>query len=174
MEFKYIKNKLSVKAQIFLGSLSEYVETPFYYFGSILRSDYLAGASDVDIDIFTDNEHSTISKLLNYHKLPRTEMKNVVWILNDNTTTYGYKLQYFLDSKNIFEYSIYNSKFKDKILKEHRAKITLPIYTSISLQIIKLLFYKLNVISGYTYTQTKRYLLSYGIGQYHEDKFLVF
>jgi len=174
MEMKHVEQKLSIKSKLFLTTLSNYIDISFYYFGSILRPDYIPGSSDVDIDIFTDNEYSTVSKLLNYIKYSRKNVKNVVWVLADGTTSYGYKINHVLDSENMFEYSIYNTRFKDKILAEHRGKIVLPIYITVCLQLLKILFYKFNLISGKTYSETKRYLLSRGIGQTTEDKFLVY
>lgn len=174
MEIASVEKKLSKKAKRFLTTFSDYLEIPFYYFGSILRPDYVSGASDVDIDIFTDNEDSTIAKILNYLNMPRAQVKKVVWILRDKTTTYGYKIQQTLDDANIFEYSIYNTRFKNKILSEHRDKIELPVYTSLCLQVLKILYYRLHLISDKTYSETKRYMLSYGLGQNDEDKFLVF
>jgi predicted nucleotidyltransferase len=174
MDYARIKNRLVNDAKKFLVVFSNYLEEPFYYFGSILRPDYISGSSDIDIAIFTENEDSTISKILAYCKLPKSCVKQVVWILPDSTTTYGYKIQHTMDRENIFEYSIYNTQFKDKILAQYLDKKSLPIYTSICLQIIKIMYYQLHVISGKTYSETKRYLLSYGLGQKDEDKFLVF
>ena len=169
-----IERKLNTAGKRFLTTLSDYLETPFFYFGSILRPDYIPGSSDVDIDVFTDNERSTISKMLNYLKLSRKNVQNVVWVLVDGTTTYGYKIKHQLDADNLFEYSIYNARFKDKILAEHRGKMVLPIYMSICLYILKILYYKLHLISDKVYNRTKRYILSDGIGQLGEDRFIAY
>jgi hypothetical protein len=173
MEFIDIQKKLNATGKNFLTSLSDYLETPFFYFGSIARPDFVPGASDVDIDVFTDNEVSTVSQLLNFLKLSRKNVQNVVWILDDDTTTYGHKIKHQLDKNNMFEYSIYNTQFKDKILAEHRGKMVLPIYNSICLFILKLLYYRLHVISDNTYISTKRYILSSGIGK-DKDRFFVY
>ena len=173
MEFSDIENKLNVVGKNFLASLSDYLDTPFFYFGSIARSDYVPGASDVDIDVFTDNEVSTVSKMLNQLKLSRKNVQNVVWILADGTTTYGHKIKHQLDKDNMFEYSIYNTRFKDKILSEHRGKTVMSIYNSICLFILKTLFYRLHVISDNTYISTKRYILSSAIGK-DEDRFFAY
>ncbi len=106
--------------------------------------------------------------------MPQCQVKKVIWILRDKTTTYGYKIQQTLDDLNIFEYSIYNKRFKDKILSEHRGKIILPVYISLCLKLLKTLYYTLHIISNKTYAETKRFMLSYGLGQSDEDKFLVF
>jgi len=169
-----VERKLNMVGKSFLTRLSDYLEIPFFYFGSILRPDYIPGSSDVDIDVFTNNECSTISKMLNYLKLSRKNVQNVVWVLVDGTITYGYKIKHQLDADNLFEYSIYNARFKDKILAEHRGKMALPIYTSICLYILKILYYKLHLISDKVYNRTKRYILSIGIGQQSEDRFIAY
>ena len=60
------KNELSPYSKTFFKKLSNYLDTKIYYFGSIQRNDYFPKSSDIDIDIFTDNEKSTILKLQNY------------------------------------------------------------------------------------------------------------
>ena len=56
------KNKLPEDVQLFLNNLKQYLDKPIYFYGSIQRPDYMSG-SDLDVDIFTDNEISTIEKL---------------------------------------------------------------------------------------------------------------
>ena len=57
-----INNKLPDDVEKFFKSLSKYIEKPLYFYGSVQRSDYFPGSSDIDVDIFTDNVNSTISK----------------------------------------------------------------------------------------------------------------
>ena len=63
------------------------------YYGSIQRSDYVPGKSDIDVDIFTDNEYSLMSKMQHYLHLSKSKFKKVVYII-DNKTTNGYKVKY--------------------------------------------------------------------------------
>lgn len=72
------KNKLPDSTTNFLNNLSEYLQTPLYFYGSIQRYDYFPGKSDIDIDIFTDNEKSTISKLSNYLQIDKKIQKSSV------------------------------------------------------------------------------------------------
>ena len=60
------KNKLLPYESDFFDKLSNYLETPLYFYGSIQRDDYFPGKSDIDVDIFTENMHSTISKMQNF------------------------------------------------------------------------------------------------------------
>ena len=48
------RNELSKNEKKFFEELSNYLETPILFFGSIQRSDYFPGKSDIDVDIFTD------------------------------------------------------------------------------------------------------------------------
>ena len=59
-----IKNNLTQNEEVFFENLSLYIDKEIYFYGSIWRHDYIKGKSDIDIDIFTDNESSTIQKLL--------------------------------------------------------------------------------------------------------------
>ena len=61
-----INKKLTDKQREFFNNLSIYIDKPIYFYGSIYRVDYLPGKSDIDIDIFTDNESSTIQILYNH------------------------------------------------------------------------------------------------------------
>ena len=59
------KNKLTPYEQSFFDNLRNYIEKPIYFYGSIQRDDYFPQMSDIDIDIFSDNEHSTVIMLQN-------------------------------------------------------------------------------------------------------------
>ena len=65
------RNELPIKLKRFLDKLSDYLDTPLYYYGSIQRKDYVAGQSDIDVSIFTDNEHSVIAKMCHYLRVKR-------------------------------------------------------------------------------------------------------
>lgn len=172
MEFVYIQNKLNKTQRDYLASFSGYLQTPFYFFGSILRPDYVSGLSDIDVDVFTDNEYTTMAQMLNYLNIPRQKVQNIMWITQNGTTTIGYKIHH-QSGKFHFEYSIYNSQFQDAVLEEHRSKMNLPIYATLCLHILKVLHYRLHLISSKNYSQTKRYILSTGIGL-PEDKFIAY
>jgi predicted nucleotidyltransferase len=169
------KNKLTENEKIFFYRLSNYLETKLYYFGSVQRSDYFPSSSDIDIDIFTDNENNTIIKLMNFLNVERKDFKRFVWTLNNhnNKLAHGYKLMYKnIENKFCVEFSIYNEKYKKQILYEHNDKQDLPFYATILLVIIKFLYYKLNIIPAEWYTNAKRFILSKMIFK-KDDHFVV-
>jgi predicted nucleotidyltransferase len=76
------KNKISPYAKQFFDKLSSYLETKLYFYGSVQRNDYFPNSSDIDVDIFTDNESSTILKLQNFLKVKRSDFKRIVYRLH--------------------------------------------------------------------------------------------
>lgn len=167
------KNDLTVQQQTFLNGLSKYLDTTLYYYGSIQRDDYVKGQSDIDIDIFTDNEESLISKLVHYLHVSKKSLKKVVWKLRyNNKIALGYKLK-FVNDFIIAEFSIYNVKIKKEILNEHNSKVIIPVYSSLLLQFLKFLYYKLQILPTAYYSKLKRKVLTYGLGLYSDDEFIV-
>ena len=153
------KNDLTPNAKKFFHNLSEYLETKMLYYGSIQRSDYVPGKSDIDVDIFTDNEYSLMSKMQHYLHLNKSKFKKFVYIIN-NKTTYGYKIKYKNEEEKIdVEFAIYNEKFKDIIIKEHTRKFVLPLYITVLLCILKTFYYKIPILSKSIYIKTKNRLL---------------
>ena len=168
---EYTKHKLTDYEKIFFNKLSNYLETKLYFFGSIQRDDYFPGLSDIDVDIFTENENSTIAKLSNYLNLNKYEFKKVIWKLNTTgQLVNGYKFMYRdLKNKLVVEFSIYSEKFKKQIIDEHNSKINIPFYATILLVILKYLFYKLNIIPNEWYIKGKKFILSPLIGKPYDD-----
>jgi predicted nucleotidyltransferase len=157
------RNKLSYNEENFFNKLSNYLDTKLYYFGSVQRGDYFPSASDIDVDIFTENENNTIIKLMNFLNVEKGDFKRFVWKLNNNNDklAYGYKLMYKNEEDKIcVEFSIYNEKYKDHILYEHNAKKDIPFYATILLIIIKFFYYTLNILPKKWYTESKRFILS--------------
>jgi hypothetical protein len=166
------KNDLPPNVKDFFYKLSEYLDTKMLYYGSVQRSDYVPGKSDIDVDIFTENEESIIYKMQHFLGLSKKDFKPIVWIIDDKPT-HGYKLMYKNPQEKIVaEFSIYNEKFKELVIKEHTKKFVLPIHITIVLSILKFFFYTVPIIPGKTYREYKRFLLSRGIGE-DLDKFMV-
>lgn len=168
------KNKLSPYISNFFKRLSNYLDKKLLFFGSIQRTDYFPGKSDIDVDIFTDNVPSTISKMQHFLKVSKQDFKKFVWRLNvNNKLTHGYKIMY-KEPENDFiaEFSIYDEKYKDGVLAEHKRKLVLPIYASILLYILKFFYYKVHLISDKFYTYIKKKILSLMIGL-PDDQFVV-
>jgi hypothetical protein len=174
------KNKLPDYVNNYFNKLKIYLDgDKVLYYGSVQRDDYFHGESDIDVAIFCDNEQSTLNRLLNFINRPKYNAKRIVWQLSTNGKfVYGYKVSHtYIDKQNptnIFrsEFVIYNNKFEDDIVFIHRRKFTLPWYISIYLYILKMLFYKLQLLSLDNYKWLKNYALSKGIGM-PEELFLI-
>lgn len=166
------KNDLPPNVKKFFYNLSEYLDTKMLYFGSVQRSDYVPGKSDIDIDIFTDNENSIMTKMQHFLGSPKSDFKSVVWIINE-VPVYGYKIKYSNPEEQIeAEFSIYNEQFKDLVIKEHTRKFILPFYITIMLYILKFFHYTIPLLSKKKYSSGKRFILTKCIGEDY-DKFIV-
>lgn len=166
-----IRNNISPRTQHFFNKLSQYLDTKLYYFGSVQRADYFPQASDIDVDIFTDHEDATMIKMQHFLKVSKKDFKRFVWRLNTNDrVVYGHKIMY-KDPEGEFtaEFSIYNEKVKDWILKEHRLKTFLPFYATWVLLVLKFLFYTLGAIPASWYIYVKKFTLSSLIGLKYDE-----
>lgn len=150
-------------AKNFFDKLSNYLNTKIYYFGSIQRYDYFPKSSDIDVDIFTDNEDQTINYLMNFLGLKKYEFKKFVYKLHQtNKLVYGHKVKYKEPYNNFsVEISIYNENVKYEVLKEHNLKMNIPIYTSFLLIIIKYLYYNFSLLSKSNYKYLKGLIINY-------------
>lgn len=157
-----ISKKLTDKQKEFFNNLSIYIDKPLYFYGSIYRADYLPGKSDIDLDIFTESESSTIQMLSNFLNLNKNEFRKSFYKIN-SVIVNGYKAKYKDEKNNIdVELSVYNEKYKDVILEEHSRCKNLPIYISVVLMIVKYFYYTLGIISNDTYKIIKLNLMNPG------------
>ena len=158
-----VKDKLTPFEQVFFNKLENYLDKPIYFYGSILRDDYFPQMSDIDIDIFTDNENSTITMLQNFLNLPNNAFKKCIYRLDKNTSTVvkGYKGVYVdEDNKLTVEISVYNEKNKPDIMSEHQDKpLKIPYYITCLLIFIKVLHYQLGLLPGVYYRSWKNLLI---------------
>jgi predicted nucleotidyltransferase len=167
------KNDLPQNVKDFFYKLSDYLDTKLLYFGSIQRADYVPGKSDIDIDIFTENEYSTINKMQHFLHVNRNEFKRFIWVIHE-IPTYGFKLKYKNEEKEIYaEFSIYNDRYKELILSQHKNKIVLPFFISILLTTLKTFYYKIPLFPQKMYLYLKRLLLNQGLGE-DDPTFVVF
>jgi hypothetical protein len=155
------KNKLLPYESDFFDKLSNYLETPLYFYGSIQRDDYFPGKSDIDVDIFTENMHSTISKMQNFLNVDKNNfIKFVNKPLKKTSFIKGYKLKYEEPHNNLStEFSIYDIQNKDDMIFEHGRKTELPLVVSIMLIIIKFLYYTVGILPKFIYKKIKNYLM---------------
>ena len=169
------KNKMTPYANNFFNKLSNYLDTKIYFYGSIQRDDYFPQSSDIDADIFTDNENSTITKLQNFLGVNRYEIKKFVYKLQKtNKIVYGKKINY-IDKNNNFttDISIYNEKNKEDVLLEHNSKTILPFYISYLLIILKSLYYNFGILPKEIYIFMKKILMNYLIDGVKEPEFVI-
>ena len=157
------KNEMNPYEKQFFNKLGIYLDTQVYYFGSIQRLDYFPDKSDIDVDLFSDNESSTIMKLQSFLNIEKYHFKKFVYKLHkSNKFVHGYKVKYEEPDKNFFtEISIYNEKYKDDVLLEHNHKSILPFYVTFLLIILKSFYYNLQIISEDTYSYFKKIIMNY-------------
>jgi len=167
------KNQLTPDQKKFFNELTNYLDTKLFYYGSVQRPDYFPGKSDIDVDIFCENESSTISKLQHFLHANKKNFKKVYWKMRKNKKLItGYKINY----KNSFlkaEFAIYNEKYKQYILEEHNSKVILPFYATWFLNILKVLFYQLRILPNSYYIFFKKKILNYSLGIMADDEFVV-
>lgn len=157
-----IRHRLSDTQREFFDNLSIYIDKPLYFYGSIYRMDYLPGKSDIDLDLFTESETSTIQMLCNYLNMNKNEFKKSFYKIN-STIVNGYKAKYKDEQKQIdIELSVYNEKYKPLILEEHDRCKSLPFHISIILVIVKFFYYTLGVLSTDMYRVIKLNLMNPG------------
>lgn len=143
----------------FFKRLENYLDTELYFYGSVNRSDYVHGKSDIDLAIFTDNEYSVMNKLQHFLHVKRNAFDKVVWKINGDMI-YGYKIkcEKYIDIK--CEIAIYNNDFKARLLKEISQYNKIPLYISILLFILKTIHYTFPLISSETYSKYKRIIFN--------------
>jgi len=155
-----IKSKLTQNQKIFFENMSQYIDKELYFYGSIKRIDYIKGKSDVDVDIFTENENSTIQKLCNFLNLKKSDFKKIIYKTN-KLLIYGYKTKYKDDVNKLdVEISVYDEKYQPLVLYDHNNECYLPFYITITLFIIKTLYYNLGIISDKSYRRCKQFLMN--------------
>lgn len=150
-----IRNDFPKDIKDFFKRLENYLDTELYFYGSVNRSDYVHGKSDIDVLIFTDNEYSVIHKLQHFLHVKRNAFDKLVWKINGDMV-YGYKIkcEKYIDIK--CEIAIYNNDFKNTILNELKQYNSIPLYVSIMLFILKSIHYTFPLISKNTYETYKR------------------
>lgn len=167
------KNKLTLEESKLLNGLRQYLDVELYYYGSIQRNDYITGKSDVDVAIFTDNEKSMLIKMQHYLNVPRDKFKKVLWKLKKkNTLIYGYKIKYETETMRI-EFAIYNEKSKDDIIEFQNNGIIIPPYISWVLNILKIIYYQLHMISLSNYSYLKEKIFAFIRNDGKEEQFIV-
>lgn len=143
----------------FFIDLQNYLENELYFYGSVNRSDYVHGKSDIDVALFTDNEYSTISKLQHFLRVKKEAFDKIVWKINGEMI-YGYKIKCDKHINSKCEIAIYNTDFKSLLLKEISQYNSIPMHISLLLFILKTLHYTIPVLSPSVYAECKRFIFN--------------
>ena len=165
MDKNQLTSNLTKKEKSYFHKMSDYLDTKLYYYGSVTRDDYVPNKSDIDIAIFTDNEHSIISKLQHFLHVKRNAFDKIAWKL-DGKLIYGYKIKCMKYTDINCEIAIYNTEFKSVLLDEYDKplkKQTVLIY--ILLHVLKILYYKIPLLPTNTFLNCKRYILNDMMGK---------
>ena len=154
-----IRDDFPTDVKQFFKRLENYLDTDLYFYGSVNRTDYVHGKSDIDVAIFTDNEYSVMNKLQHFLHVKRSAFDKVVWKLYGEML-YGYKIKCddYIDIK--CEIAIYNNVFKNTLLKEIVQYNSVPLHIAILLFILKTLHYTFPLLSSKTYLPYKRIIFN--------------
>jgi hypothetical protein len=151
-------NTLTANERLFFDRLRSNLDTKLYFFGSVQREDFFRNASDIDIDLFSFNEKTLLAQLQSMLNI--TKVKKFVYKpLHSKTIIKGYKMHYDDERGINVEFSIYNDKYKEEILFEHKRKFSLPFYVLYPLIILKFLYYRLQILPRDVFSQCKNQLL---------------
>jgi predicted nucleotidyltransferase len=155
-------NKMPDYVENFYRRLNNYLGTNVYFYGSVQRADYFPEDSDIDVAIFTDNMSSMLNKISNFLKKQKHDFKRfVIKPVNSNKIATGYKMMYIEPEHNFkTEFSVYDEKYKSYILDEYYIKNNLPLYSVFLLHILKIIYYKLNIISHDLFAYLKGFIIN--------------
>lgn len=155
MELNKIEQKLDKKEYDFFYRFQQQLELPLYFIGSINRSDFMKGKSDLDIEVFSENVTSTkyqIEYLFDYYK--KKDPKYIVFKIH-GTPISGYK--YYLKNTGIFfDFTIYKKESQEIVLHQRKIENDIPLVLIIFLIVIKYLYYYLYIINSTQYSFIKK------------------
>lgn len=166
-----IKERLSEKNYHFLKKIQDYIGSELIFFGSIKRIDFLQKYSDVDIAIISDNVENTLVRLKNFLNIDNGKIRKIFQrFSNNNNIVYGYKTNYNdIDNDLSLEIVLYDEKYRKQIINSVNNINNFPFYITYILFIIKLLHYKLNIISNKTLKFFKKKLMSNYLNQKEDN-----
>lgn len=152
-----LHEKLTETEREFFNNLQRFINRKLYFYGSINRMDYYTGQSDIDVDIFTDNVKSTLTRLQQFLSISYSKIKKTIVII-DNKHVSGHKISYkYYNSDNVClfrtELNIYNTTDKDIILTKFHTDLSF--FPLIPILILKILFYDLQILPKETFKYLK-------------------
>ena len=127
------------------------------------RSDYSHNNSDIDVLIFSENEHSTKIKVQHFLNVKKNKIKKVILKIDNNSPVInGYKIKYESTKlKNPIEFVIYNEKHKQLVLDEFKKQLNRTYFYIVwALIILKFLYYRLNMLT-YKFYSSLKWLIMY-------------
>lgn len=156
------KHPLTSQQSRFFSKLRSFLPEKLYFYGSILRDDFLPGLSDIDVLYFTkDDLKKTVQNAYRYlqQDTRATKIQMLHFLYHSSRTKQvisGYKLKYTnVDDGIIVEVSIYDDKFKDMIMDEQIRKAHIPFYIVWAMLFLKILAYKYRVLPEDTFRWIK-------------------
>ncbi len=170
-----IKDRLGEYKYKFFKNLQKYLDTELYFYGSIKRIDYFSNSSDVDIVVITDNVKSMLSKVQNYLNISKDKTKKIFQQhrVNDKGVIVGYKIKYKNAENGIeFDLLVYDEKNRKDVLQHIYDINNFPLYIIIPVYILKILYYKLHLITKQTYINSKSRVFDYyfnGIRHFNKE-----
>jgi len=153
-----IKDRLGEYKYNYFNSLQNYLDTELYFYGSIKRFDYISNSSDIDIIVITDNVKSMLSKAQTYLNISKDKTQKIFQqhSVYDKEIIIGNKIKYKNDENNIeFDLLFYDEKYRKVVLQNIYDINNLPLYMITILYILKILYYKLDLISRRIYINLK-------------------
>jgi len=161
------RHPLTMNQSNFLSQLRNVMPNPIYFFGSIIRGDYLPGLSDIDMLYFSDNIHKDANNMYMFMKEQSNLFSNVGvkkrrFLYHSKETkniVSGYKVKYTdLDRAVPIEISVYEMKDKQNVTNEQIKKTQLPFFIIWFLIVLKTLAYKFRLIPEETFKWLKERL----------------
>ena len=108
-------------------------------------------------------------------QIKKEDFKKFVWKLYITDTIVNGTKYAYIDEENNFkcEFCIYDEKFKNDLLIEYKDKINLPFYSILLLKILKIIHYKLKLITNEWYRYFKRRVITYLSGKHFDNNFIL-
>ena len=157
MDLEQIKHNLNKNEYDFFLKLSEDLDLPLFFIGSITRFDFIKGKSDFDIEVVSDNITSTKIKIEHLFSYYKKKGNRFIILKFNNISVSGYK--YFLKNKEkniFFDFSIYKKECQRLLIHSRNIQINIPFSLVSVLIIIKYLHYYLHIINHNTYSYLKK------------------
>lgn len=169
-----IKYRLTEQNYHFLKKFQEYIGSELIFFGSIKRCDFLQKYSDIDIAIISDNVENTLVKLKNFLNMDNQKIRKIFQKFpNTNNIVHGYKTNYNdINNDLSLEIILYDEKYRTQVINSVNDINNFPFYITYILFIIKILYYKLNVISDKLFKYIKQFLMENYLNQQLHDNLI--